>query len=138
MPAFKTLIAEDYLEFRQQLRGMLLEKTQYVVIGEVSDGLQAVRQAEELQPDLVLLDLSLPTLNGMEAGRRIRRLSPNSKIVFLSQETSPEIVREALRMGALGYVLKSEATELPAALETVMNGMRFVSSRLRPQSGAPD
>jgi DNA-binding NarL/FixJ family response regulator len=132
MPAFRTLIAEDYEEFRQLLRRTLLEDPQYVIVAEASDGLQAVQQAQELQPDLVLLDLSLPKLNGMQAGRRIRRLSPNSKIVFLSQESSPEIMQGALRMGALGYVLKSDATELPDGLETVMKGMQFVSSGLRP------
>src|ERR1700749_349608 len=100
MRAFTTLIAEDYEEFRQQLRRTLLEDSKYVIVGEALDGLQAVQQAQELHPDLVLLDLSLPKLNGMQAGRRIRRLSPNSKIVFLSQESSPEIMREALRMGA--------------------------------------
>lgn len=131
MPAVRTLIAEDYEAFRQHLRSMLLEKTQYVIVSEVSDGLEAVRQAEELQPDLVVLDLSLPTLNGMEAGRRIRRLSPNSKIVFLSQESSREVMLGAFAIGALGYVLKSEAAELPVALETVMKGMQFISSRLR-------
>ena len=125
------LIVEDYEAFRQHLRSMLLEMTQYSIVSEVSDGLQAVRQAEELQPDLVLLDLSLPTLNGMEAGRRIRRLSPNSKIVFLSQESSREVMQGAFGIGALGYVLKSEAAELPLALETVMKGEQFMSSRLR-------
>jgi DNA-binding NarL/FixJ family response regulator len=130
MPTVRTLIAEDYETFRQFLRSKLLEMTQYLVVSEVSDGLQAVRQAEELQPDLVLLDLSLPTLNGMEAGRQIRRLSPNSKIVFLSQESSREVMQGAFAIGALGYVLKSEAAELPVALETVMKGMRFMSSRL--------
>jgi DNA-binding NarL/FixJ family response regulator len=132
MAVFTTLIAEDYEKFRQQLRHTLLEDSQYVVIGEALDGLQAVQQAEEFQPDLVLLDLSLPKLDGMQTGRRIRRLSPNSKIVFLSQESSPEIVQEALRVGALGYVLKSDANELPDALETVMKGMQFVSSGLCP------
>ena len=131
MPAITTLIAEDYEEFRQLLRRTLLEDSQYVIVAEVSDGLQAVQQAQELQPDLVLLDLSLPKLNGMQAGRRIRRLSPNSKIVFLSQESSPEIMQGALQMGALGYVLKSDATELPVALETAMQGIQFVSSGLR-------
>ena len=132
MPTFTTLIAEDYEEFRQLLRRTLLEDSQYVIVAEASDGLQAVQQAQKLQPDIVLLDLSLPKLNGMQAGRRIRRLSPNSKVVFLSQESSPEIMQGALRMGALGYVLKSDATELPIALETVMKGMQFVSSALRP------
>jgi DNA-binding NarL/FixJ family response regulator len=130
MPAYRTLIAEDYEAFRQQLRSTLRETAQYVVVGEATDGLQAVRQAEELQPDLVLLDLSLPALNGMEVGRRIRRLSPNSKIVFLSQESSPDIMRGALRMGAMGYIYKSDAAELPLALETVMRGSPFVSSRM--------
>jgi len=126
------LIAEDHAEFRRQLLRTLSEYPQYAVVAEVSDGLQAVRNAEELQPDLVLLDLSLPALNGMEAARRIRSVSPNSRIVILSQESSPDIMRGALRMGALGYVLKSEADELPLALETVMKGAQFVSSILRP------
>ncbi|HKF50309.1 MAG TPA: response regulator transcription factor [Terracidiphilus sp.] len=131
MPAITTLIAEDYEEFRQQLRSMLLDGTQYAIVCEAADGLQAVQRAEELQPDLVLLDLSLPKLNGMEAGRRIRRVSPNSKIVVLSQESSPDIMRGALLMGALGYVLKSDAGELLDALESVMKGVQYVSSRLR-------
>src|SRR5215469_11306170 len=103
MPIFTTLVAEDYEEFRQLLRRTLLEDSRYVIVAEASDGLQAVQQAQELQPDLVLLDLSLPKLNGMQAGRRMRQLSPNSKIVFLSQESSPEIMQGALRMGALGF-----------------------------------
>ena len=131
MPAVRVLLAEDYDEFRRHLRYTLLKDSQYEIVAEVSDGLEAVRQAEELQPDLVLLDLSLPTLNGMEAGRQIRRHSPNSKIVFLSQESSREVMQGAFSIGALGYVLKSEAAELPVALETVMNGMQFMSSRLR-------
>jgi CheY-like chemotaxis protein len=115
MAAFTALIVEDYEDFRQFLRFTLQEKTQCRVIGEVSDGLQAVRQAEELQPDLILMDLALPKLKGMEAGRRIRKLCPNSKIIFLSQDSSRELVQEALRIGALGYLLKSDATELPIA-----------------------
>jgi DNA-binding NarL/FixJ family response regulator len=131
MQTFRILIAEDFDEFREQIRSTLVKDPRYEVVGEATDGMQAVQQAEELQPDLVFLDLSLPTLNGMEAGRRIRRLSPDSKIIFFSQETSQDIMRGALRMGALGYVLKSDAEELPAALEAVMKGMPFVSSRLR-------
>ena len=101
-----------------------------MVIGEASDGLQAVQQAQELQPDLILLDLSLPKLNGMEAGRRIRKISPQSRIVFLSQDSTPEIVESALRIGA-GYLLKSDAKELPAAIHAVLEGRKFVSDRLK-------
>jgi DNA-binding NarL/FixJ family response regulator len=128
------LIVEDYEDFRRFLRFMLEERTQCRVVGEVSDGSQAVQQAEELQPDLILIDLALPKLNGMEAARQIRKLCPNTKIVFLSLDSSPEVVRGVLRIGALGYLLKSDATELPIAVETVLQGVQFVSSRLRLSS----
>ena len=107
----------------------MLEKMECVVIAEASDGVQAVEQAQELQPDLILLDLSLPKMNGMEAGRRIRKVSPHSKIVFLSQDVSPEIVQGALRLGAAGYLLKSEATELPVAVDAILRDEVFVSKR---------
>jgi DNA-binding NarL/FixJ family response regulator len=134
MPPLTALIVEDYEEFRRFLRVTLQENGQCKFIAEVSDGLQAVRQAQELQPDLVLLDLALPNLNGMEVGRRIRKICPNCKIIFLSQDSSPEVVEGVLRIGALGYLLKSDATELPVALEAVLNGMQFVSRRLRSPS----
>jgi DNA-binding NarL/FixJ family response regulator len=105
----------------------LREKFGYTV-AECSDGLQAVHQAQELQPDLILLDLSLPKLNGMEAGRRIRKVSQNSKIVFLSQDHDAEIVRGALRLGAAGYLLKPDVNELPLAVEAFLQGKVYVSS----------
>jgi DNA-binding NarL/FixJ family response regulator len=105
--------------------------TQCIVIGEAVDGLQAVQQAEELQPDLILLDLSLPKLNGMEAFRRIRKLSPRSKVVIMSQDSSPEVVQGALGLGAVGYLLKSDAIDLPLALDAILQGEVFVSRRLR-------
>jgi DNA-binding NarL/FixJ family response regulator len=109
----------------------LQKEAQYIVIGEAVDGMQAVQKAEELQPDLILLDLSLPKLNGMEALRRIRKLSPHSKLVILSQDSSPEVVRGALRLGAVGYLLKSDANNLPRALDAVVQGTVFVSPRLK-------
>jgi DNA-binding NarL/FixJ family response regulator len=130
MAAFRTLIVEDHEGVRALLRSLLENETQCVVVGEASDGLQAVQRAQELQPDLILLDLSLPKLNGMEAGRRIRKISPQSKIVFLSQDSAPEIVESALRIGA-GYLLKSDAKELPAAVHAVLEGGKFVSHRLK-------
>jgi DNA-binding NarL/FixJ family response regulator len=98
------------------------------VICEVSDGLEAVQKAEELQPDLIVLDIGLPKMNGFEVARRIRKLNPESKILFLSQESSADVVQEALSLGALGYVLKARAgTELLAALDAVRRGKQFVS-----------
>ena len=130
MAALRTLIVEDHEDLRALLRSLLENKTQCVVVGEASDGLQAVQRAQELQPDLILLDLALPKLNGMEAGRRIRKISPQSKIVFLSQNPAPEIVESALRIGA-GYLLKSDAKQLPAAVDAVLEGRKFVSDRLK-------
>jgi len=130
MAALRTLIVEDHDGLRAMLRSLMENEASCVVIGEASDGLQAVQRAQELQPDLILLDLSLPKLNGMEAGRRIRKISPGSKILFLSQEPAPEIVQSALGLGA-GYLLKSDAKELPAAVHAILEGRKFVSDRLK-------
>jgi len=92
------------------VRLMLQDKTDCVVVGEASNGVQAGELARELQPDLILLDLALPKLNGMEAARQIRLLCPNSKIVFVSQDSPPEIVQGALSLGAAGYLLKVGCT----------------------------
>jgi len=96
------------------------------VICGVSNGLEAVQKAQELKPDLILMDIGLPGLNGMEAARRIRTLAPNSKIIFLTQESSPELVREAVSLGASGYVFKSKAeTDLLIAVDSVLQGKQF-------------
>jgi DNA-binding NarL/FixJ family response regulator len=131
MAPLRTLLVDDHLDLRKLLRSILQEKTECVVIGEASDGLHAVEQAKELQPDLILLDLSLPKLNGLEAGRRIRKLCPHSKIIFLSQDDSRQIVQAALRLGAAGYLLKSDAIELPLAIHTIQQGKVFVSRRVK-------
>jgi DNA-binding NarL/FixJ family response regulator len=99
------------------------------IICEVADGAQAVEKANELQPDLILLDIGLPSLNGIEAARQIRGLSPKSKIIFVTQETSPEVVTEALEAGASGYVVKTDAgRDLCAAVEAVLRGEQFLST----------
>jgi len=131
MPPLRTLVVDDHEGLRKLLRSMLEAKTECVVVGEATDGLQAIEQAKELQPDLILLDLSLPKLNGMEAGRRILKLCPHSKIVFLSQDSSRDVVQGALGLGAAGYLLKSDATELPLAVDAILQGEVFVSRRVK-------
>src|ERR1700746_1099000 len=131
MPPLRPLGVDDPEGLRKLLRSMLEAKTECVVVGEATDGLQAIEQAKELQPDLILLDLSLPKLNGMEAGRRILKLGPHSKIVFLSQDSSRDVVQGALGLGAAGYLLKSDATELPLAVDAILQGEVFVSRRVK-------
>jgi DNA-binding NarL/FixJ family response regulator len=129
--SFRVLVVEDHEPFRRFVCSTLEKRTELQVICEASDGLEAVCKAEELQPDLILLDVGLPTLNGIEAARRIRKLSPKSTILFVSQESSADVVQEALRLGALGYVAKTHAgNELVPAVEAVCQGRRFVSAGL--------
>jgi DNA-binding NarL/FixJ family response regulator len=111
---------------------MIQARTEWQVIAEASDGSEAVQKAEELKPDLILLDIGLPKLNGIEAARRIRQRSPSSKIIFLSQNSDLDVVRAALGTGALGYVRKTDARrELLPAMDAVLRGKQFVSSSLK-------
>jgi DNA-binding NarL/FixJ family response regulator len=129
--SIRVLLVDDYEPFRRFARSILERSPSLQIIGEASDGLEAVQKAEQLQPDLVVLDIGLPTLNGIEAARRIRSVCHTSTILFVSQESSAEVVREALSIGALGYVIKSHAgSELVAAVEAVCQGRRFLSSWL--------
>jgi len=139
VPRVKVLIVDDFKPFLQFISSMLRETQRFEVIHEASDGLEAVRLAQELQPDFILLDIGLPELNGIEAGRRIRKVSPNSKILFVSQESSVEVVQETLRLGARGYVHKLHAqSELLPAIETVLRGDRYVSHSLKFSDGRND
>jgi DNA-binding NarL/FixJ family response regulator len=127
----RILVVDDNEPFRRFVYSTLGQKPELQVIGEVSDGLEAVQKAEQLQPDLIVLDIGLPTLNGFEAARRIRKLAPKSKILFVSQESSVDVAQEALRLGALGYVVKTHAgSELLPAVEAVCQGREFVSRGL--------
>jgi DNA-binding NarL/FixJ family response regulator len=126
----RVLLVEDFEPFRR-FSWTTLQKTELQIIAEVSDGLEAVRKAQELQPDLILLDIGLPGLNGIEAARRIRTLSPQSRILFVSQESSADVIEEAMNSGALGYVVKTQAaSDLLAAVEAVREGRTFVSNGL--------
>jgi len=127
----RILLVDDFQPFLRFISSTLQERPDWQVIGTASDGLEAVQKAEELQPDLILLDIGLPKLNGIEAARRIGKRAPQNKILFLSQETSTDVVREALRLGGRGYVLKARAQQdLLAAVEAVIQGKQFVSTGL--------
>jgi DNA-binding NarL/FixJ family response regulator len=114
---------------------LLKRNPEMQVICEVGDGLEAVQKAVELNPDLILLDIGLPTLTGIDAARQIRQHLPNAKILFLTQESSDDVVQEAFRLGAQGYVVKARAgTELPPAIEAIMRGEKFVGSGVTDHS----
>ena len=135
MSSSRVLVVDDYEPFRRFLRSTLGKRPGLRLVGEASDGLEAVQKAEKLQPDLIVLDIGLPTLNGIEVARRIRKFSPNSKILFVSQDFSADVVQEALSLGALGYVLKTHAArELLTAVEVVCQGNQFVSFGLSGHS----
>jgi len=126
----RVVVVEDHEQFRRFIYSTLAKAPELQVVDMASDGLAALQKAEELQPDLILLDIGLPKLNGIEAARRIRKLSPKSKILFVSQESSADIVREALGTGASGYVVKSDAgSELLEAVSAVLRGDQFVGKR---------
>jgi DNA-binding NarL/FixJ family response regulator len=125
----RILIVQDYPPFRQFICSTLDGRLDLQVVGEVSDGLDAVQKAVELKPNLILLDIGLPRMSGIEAARQIRKLVPESKIVFLSQESSADVVEEAISMGAWGYVVKAKAaSQLLAAVDAVISGKQFFSS----------
>jgi DNA-binding NarL/FixJ family response regulator len=126
----RVLVVEDSEPFRKFVCSTLGKKPEFQIVGEAIDGLEAVQRAEKLRPDVIVLDIGLPSIHGIEAARRILRSSPKSKIVFVSQESSADVVREALGTGARGYIVKTDAgSELLEALDVVLRGGHFVGRR---------
>lgn len=126
----KILLADDHQIVRQGLK-TYLEQKGFLVVGEASDGIEAVRVAKEKRPDIAVLDLSMPLLNGVDAARQIKAELPATKSILLTMHTDEQYILDAIRAGISGYILKSEAaTDLVRAIQDVSKGLTHLSSRV--------
>ncbi|HXX27440.1 MAG TPA: response regulator transcription factor [Terriglobales bacterium] len=133
------MVADNFEPWRSFVSSMLGGESALEIVCEVVDGPAAVGKAEEMHPDLVLLDIGLPRLNGIEAADRIQQIALGSRILFVSQESDPDLVRAALSAGGRGYVLKADAVdELLPAITAVLRGDQFLSSGLKGMSSSAD
>lgn len=114
----RILVVDDYEPWRRQVCSMLRTRPEFLVVAEVADGLEAVYIAQELKPDLILLDIGLPSLNGLEVANRVRQFTPDARIIFLTSYSDRDVIREALSNGAEGYIVKANAwAELFTAID---------------------
>src|SRR5271157_3223404 len=126
------LIADDHVIFADGLR-LLLEK-RYDVVGAVTDGRALVAEAARLKPDVVVVDIGMPLLNGLDAAKRVREELPHVKVVFLTMQDNPSLAAAALELGSIAFVLKRSAgSELLIAIEQVLHGKSYVTPKLRPE-----
>ena len=124
----RILIADDHPVVRQGLKSLLREHRDWEVVAEAADGQQAVELAEQLSPDVAVLDVTMPRMHGLEACRQIRLRVPECEVLMVTQHDSPQMVREALLCGAKGYVVKSNAPrDLLAAVEAVSQHRNFLA-----------
>lgn len=125
------VLADDHRVLREGLRVLLQAEPDFSVVGEAGDGFKAIQLVESLKPDVLLLDLMMPGMNGQEVARKVRKSSPSTRVVVLSMHSSEPYVMEALRNGAAGYILKdASGTDLIHALHEVMAGRRYLSPPL--------
>jgi DNA-binding NarL/FixJ family response regulator len=131
MSVTQILVVDDFLPWQQFVVTHFESETDLQVVAVVSDGLQAVQKARELQPDLILMDVSMPGMNGFQATRQIRTISPGSKILFLSEHRGPDLIQAAFDAGGSGYVLKSDSvSDLIPGIRAVLLDQLFVSHSL--------
>ena len=128
MNPLRILIADDHDLMRRGIRGLLESYPGWTICAEAKTGREAVAKAEELKPDIAILDISMPHLNGLEAARKIRKASPRTEVLILSMHCSDQLTREVLDAGALGYVLKSDSgRDLAIAIEALANHKPFLT-----------
>ncbi|HYL13504.1 MAG TPA: response regulator transcription factor [Terriglobales bacterium] len=126
----RILLADDHALIRQGLKA-LLEKQEFQVVGEASDGQEILRSIEKTRPDVAIIDISMPVLNGVDAARELKKSSPNTKVILLTQHDEDQYVTEALRVGVNGYVLKSQAADdLVHAIHEVCRGSVYLSPNI--------
>jgi len=131
MSTLKLLLADDHEVVRRGLRSILETQRECEVVGEAADGRQAVAMVKELSPDIVILDVSMPVLNGLEATRQILRIRPQTKILILTVHESDPLIRDVLDAGARGYILKTDAgRDLVSAVESLRRNKTFFTSRV--------
>jgi DNA-binding NarL/FixJ family response regulator len=127
------LLADDFPPWREFTRSTLARQAHWQIVGEAQDGLEAIEKAAQTQPDVVLLDVGLPLMSGIDASSRICEVVPGVRVVFLTAHRSSEILHAAFSNGARGYVLKLDAhIELLPAIEAVLRGEKFLSRRVKP------
>ena len=130
MSKVKIVVIDDYEPWRRFVASTLEERPELQIVGEAADGLEAVKRVQQFRPELILLDIGLPKLNGIDAARRIRERAPNTRILFCSQNRSRDIAGEAMQTGDAYVVKAGGAGELLAAVDAVLQGKRFVSPLL--------
>ena len=131
MPAFRILVADDHEVVRKGLVALLQQQPNWEVCGEAADGREAVEKTRELKPDVVILDIGMPSLNGLEATRQILKLNAQAKVLILTLHDSDQVVRDVLNAGARGFLLKSDAArDLVAAVEALRRDKTYFTSKV--------
>jgi DNA-binding NarL/FixJ family response regulator len=133
MKSVRILLVDDFTPFRKWVRSKLQSQNHFELIGEATSAIEAIQKTQELRPDVIVLDVTLPDKNGIETAKQLCRDVPSAKILFLSRHADEDIAQCALDSGAMGYVVKSEAEgELLPALEEILRGGKFVGGGVRP------
>jgi len=132
--AVRILLVDDHPVVRQGLKTLLEGRSEWEIVGEASDGIEALEKVSSLQPDVIVLDVTMPRMNGIEACRLIQQRTPGREVLFVTQHDSPQMLREALAAGARGYVVKSNlARDLVEAVEAVSQHRPFTALARQPQ-----